>query len=417
MADALSSAGLRPPERLFLRYPHELSGGQRQRVLIAGALALQPELLIADEPVSSLDASIRGEILALLLKLRTELGLGVLVVTHDLGLAWNIADRTAVMYLGRVVEAGPDRGGARRAAAPLHAGPAVRGPGDGAAGAGRPRGGDPGPDPDPVGVPLPPAVPGAGLRRGAAAGVDDACRRTPLAVLPASADTGAPATSSRRAIWPAVRSDHGAGRSAGRAAAGAVRRPGGVRRRARPGAVRRVVLRRPTVRPRARRARPGRSCRRRRGVGAGHQRRGGRAARGVQRLPAPGSQLFTAVPGRRAGVHRGRLAALPVPLLDLRAGRLAAAAPHAELAEDERPAFALQAGRGRRVGGLRVRPPRHPGDHASPRRWRGRRGRWRTTRWASWSPGCGSATRSRPTTRCSPRTTTSATTAARCTPS
>lgn len=107
VADALAAAGLRPPERLFLRYPHELSGGQRQRVLIAGALALKPDLLIADEPVSSLDASIRGEILALLLKLRTDLGLGVLVVTHDLGLAWNIADRTAVMYLGRIVEAGP----------------------------------------------------------------------------------------------------------------------------------------------------------------------------------------------------------------------------------------------------------------------------------------------------------------------
>jgi oligopeptide/dipeptide ABC transporter ATP-binding protein len=107
VAAALSSAGLRPPEQLFLRYPHELSGGQRQRVLIAGALALRPKLLIADEPVSSLDASIRGEILALLLKLRDELGLGVLVVTHDLGLAWNIADRIAVMYLGRVVETGP----------------------------------------------------------------------------------------------------------------------------------------------------------------------------------------------------------------------------------------------------------------------------------------------------------------------
>ena len=106
VARALASAGLRPPESLFLRYPHELSGGQRQRVLIAGALALQPELLIADEPVSSLDASIRGEILALLLKLREEMGLGVLVVTHDLGLAWNIADRIAVMYLGRVVESG-----------------------------------------------------------------------------------------------------------------------------------------------------------------------------------------------------------------------------------------------------------------------------------------------------------------------
>ncbi len=106
VAQALSDAGLRPPERLFLRYPHELSGGQRQRVLIAGALALSPELLIADEPVSSLDASIRGELLALLLRLREELGLGVLVVTHDLGLAWNIADRIAVMYLGRIVEQG-----------------------------------------------------------------------------------------------------------------------------------------------------------------------------------------------------------------------------------------------------------------------------------------------------------------------
>ncbi len=107
VAASLAAAGLRPPERLFLRYPHELSGGQRQRVLIAGALAMSPQLLVADEPVSSLDASIRGEILALLLSLREQMGLGVLVVTHDLGLAWNIADRIAVMYLGRVVEAGP----------------------------------------------------------------------------------------------------------------------------------------------------------------------------------------------------------------------------------------------------------------------------------------------------------------------
>jgi peptide/nickel transport system ATP-binding protein len=106
VAAALSQAGLRPPERFLLRYPHELSGGQLQRVVIAGALALEPRVIVADEPVSSLDASVRGEILALLLQLRAELGLSLLVVTHDLGLAWNIADRIVVMYLGRVVEAG-----------------------------------------------------------------------------------------------------------------------------------------------------------------------------------------------------------------------------------------------------------------------------------------------------------------------
>jgi oligopeptide/dipeptide ABC transporter ATP-binding protein len=75
-------------------------------VVIAGALALKPEVIVADEPVSSLDASVRGEILALLRSLRDRLGLAVLVVTHDLGLAWNIADRLAVMYLGRIIETG-----------------------------------------------------------------------------------------------------------------------------------------------------------------------------------------------------------------------------------------------------------------------------------------------------------------------
>jgi peptide/nickel transport system ATP-binding protein len=106
VADALSRCGLRPAERFFGRYPHELSGGQRQRVVIAGALVLEPKVLVADEPVASLDASVRGEILTLLLKLRDDLGLAALVVTHDLGLAWNIADRLAVMYLGRIVEVG-----------------------------------------------------------------------------------------------------------------------------------------------------------------------------------------------------------------------------------------------------------------------------------------------------------------------
>ena len=106
VADALARAGLRPPERFFPLYPYEVSGGQRQRVVIAGAMVLDPELLVADEPVSSLDASVRGEILQLMLGLVRETGIAILVVTHDLGLAWNIANRVAVMYLGRIVEQG-----------------------------------------------------------------------------------------------------------------------------------------------------------------------------------------------------------------------------------------------------------------------------------------------------------------------
>jgi oligopeptide/dipeptide ABC transporter ATP-binding protein len=106
IAATLARAGLRPPERFMPLYPYEVSGGQRQRVVIAGAMVLQPELLVADEPVSSLDASVRGEILQLMLRLVHETGVAILVVTHDLGLAWNIADRIAVMYLGRIVEQG-----------------------------------------------------------------------------------------------------------------------------------------------------------------------------------------------------------------------------------------------------------------------------------------------------------------------
>jgi peptide/nickel transport system ATP-binding protein len=104
---ALEAAGLRPAVDYVHRYPHEVSGGQRQRALIGAAMALTPHLLLADEPVASLDASIRGEVLELLRTVVDEQGVAVLVVTHDLGLAWNIADRVAVMYLGRIVEEGP----------------------------------------------------------------------------------------------------------------------------------------------------------------------------------------------------------------------------------------------------------------------------------------------------------------------
>jgi oligopeptide/dipeptide ABC transporter ATP-binding protein len=106
--DALTRAGLTPPELFLDRYPHELSGGQRQRVAIAASLVLDPKLLVADEPVSMLDVSVRAGILTLLDNLR-ESGLGILMITHDLSTAAHYADRIAVMYLGRIVEEGPAR--------------------------------------------------------------------------------------------------------------------------------------------------------------------------------------------------------------------------------------------------------------------------------------------------------------------
>ncbi len=103
---ALEDAGLKPASSFLHRYPHELSGGQRQRVVIAGALVLEPKVLLADEPVSMLDVSIRAEILNLLASLRETRGISVLFITHDLGTVAYFADRIAVMYLGRIVEQG-----------------------------------------------------------------------------------------------------------------------------------------------------------------------------------------------------------------------------------------------------------------------------------------------------------------------
>jgi oligopeptide/dipeptide ABC transporter ATP-binding protein len=103
--EALARVELTPPELFLDRYPHELSGGQRQRVAIAASIVLGPDLLVADEPVSMLDVSVRAGVLGLLDRLRQG-GLGILMITHDLSTAARYADRIAVMYLGRIVEEG-----------------------------------------------------------------------------------------------------------------------------------------------------------------------------------------------------------------------------------------------------------------------------------------------------------------------
>jgi len=109
VTQVLARVDLTPPGLYIDRYPHELSGGQRQRVAIAAALAVQPQLLIADEPVSMLDVSVRAGIMNLLRGLCRSDGMGILMITHDLAIAGHFADRIAVMYLGRVVEIGDAR--------------------------------------------------------------------------------------------------------------------------------------------------------------------------------------------------------------------------------------------------------------------------------------------------------------------
>jgi oligopeptide/dipeptide ABC transporter ATP-binding protein len=103
---AMEDAGLKPADVYLSRYPHELSGGQRQRVVIAAALVLEPEIILADEPVSMLDVSIRAEVINLLAELRITRQIAVIFITHDLGSVGFFADRVAVMYLGRIVEIG-----------------------------------------------------------------------------------------------------------------------------------------------------------------------------------------------------------------------------------------------------------------------------------------------------------------------
>ena len=107
VCELLRSVGLVPPERYAAKYPHELSGGQRQRVAIARALAVEPAVILADEPISMLDVSIRIGILNLMLDLKARRGIAFLYITHDLASARYVADEVLVMYAGQIVEQGP----------------------------------------------------------------------------------------------------------------------------------------------------------------------------------------------------------------------------------------------------------------------------------------------------------------------
>ncbi len=105
--EMLEKVGLSPAEKFYNLYPKDLSGGQRQRVAIARAMILKPEFVVADEPVSMVDVSLKAAILELMLKFKEELGLTYLLITHDLAVARYVTDRIAIMYLGKIVEMGP----------------------------------------------------------------------------------------------------------------------------------------------------------------------------------------------------------------------------------------------------------------------------------------------------------------------
>src|SRR6187397_1381291 len=105
--ELLTQVGIPNPETRLSAYPHQMSGGQRQRVMIAMALANEPDLLIADEPTTALDVTVQAQILKLLKEIQTRIGMGMLFITHDLGIVRKIADRVCVMSKGKIVEQGP----------------------------------------------------------------------------------------------------------------------------------------------------------------------------------------------------------------------------------------------------------------------------------------------------------------------
>ncbi|RYG85155.1 MAG: ABC transporter ATP-binding protein [Alphaproteobacteria bacterium] len=105
--ELLRQVGIPNPAERVHQYPHQFSGGMRQRVMIALAIALEPDLLLADEPTTALDVTVQAQIMQLLAQLRAETGMGLILITHDIAVAAEVADRVAVMYAGRIVETGP----------------------------------------------------------------------------------------------------------------------------------------------------------------------------------------------------------------------------------------------------------------------------------------------------------------------